>query len=126
MDSEVGMRLDKWLWSVRLYRTRRLALEACKSGRVYLNGRVAKPSRSVECGDEIMARTPTFDRKVRVSGLPTGRIGANRVPEFLDDLTPQEEFHRGRKTLVEGILGRARGSGRPTKRDRREIDRLLE
>jgi len=125
MEPEEGIRLDKWLWSVRVYKTRRLAIEACRSGRVFLNGEAAKPSRSVQCGDEIEARTPSFDRKVRVSGLPKRRVGAKLVEEFLDDLTPQEEYERGRKTAIEGVLGRARGLGRPTKRDRREIDRFL-
>ena len=125
MEPEDDMRLDKWLWSVRVYKTRRLAIEACRSGRVSLNGVVAKPSRSVQCGDEIDARTPSFDRKIRVTGLPQRRIGAKLVPDFLDDLTPQEEYDRGHKTAVESVLGRERGSGRPTKRDRREIDRLL-
>jgi ribosome-associated heat shock protein Hsp15 len=125
MEPKDDMRLDKWLWSVRVYKTRRLAIEACRSGRVFLNGVVAKPSRSVQCGDEIEARTRSFDRKIRVTGLPHRRIGAKLVSDFLDDLTPQEEYDRGRKTAVEGVLGRARGSGRPTKRDRREIDRFL-
>lgn len=125
MEAEDDMRLDKWLWSVRVYKTRRLAIEACRSGRVSLNGEVAKPSRSVKRGDEIEARTRSFDRKVRVTSLPQRRVGAKLVPDFLDDLTPQEEYDRGRKTAVEGILGRDRGSGRPSKRDRREIDRLL-
>lgn len=126
MEPEDGMRLDKWLWSVRVYKTRRLAIEACRAGRVSLNGDVAKPSRSVQCGDEVEARTSSFDRKLRVSGLPQRRVGAKLVTDFLEDLTPKEEYERGRKTAVEGVLGRARGSGRPTKRDRREIDRFLE
>jgi ribosome-associated heat shock protein Hsp15 len=125
MEPEDDMRLDKWLWSVRVYKTRRLAIDACRSGRVSLNGQVAKPSRSVQRGDEIEARTRSFDRKLRVTGFPERRIGAKQVPDFLDDLTPQEEYDRGQKTAVEGVLGRERGSGRPTKHDRREIDRLL-
>jgi len=125
MDPDDGMRLDKWLWSVRLYKTRRQAIEACRSGRVSLNGEVAKPARSVRCGDEIEARTSLYDRKVRVSGLPKRRIGAKLISSFVNDLTSQEEYDRGRKTAVEGVLGRSRGLGRPTKRERRAIDRFF-
>ena len=125
MTSDEGMRLDKWLWCVRVYKTRREAIEACRSGRVSINGAVAKPARSVRVGDRLEARTAQFDRTLAVTGLTEKRVGAGLVADFLDDLTPKEEYERGRKTAVERVLGRTRGSGRPTKRDRREMDRLL-
>jgi len=125
MEPEGEMRLDKWLWCARIYKTRREATEACRSGRVSLNGKTARPARCVRCGDLIEARTTSFDRKMRVSGLVGGRVGAKRVPELLEDLTPKEEYERGRKTAIERVLGRAPGSGRPTKRERRDIDRLI-
>lgn len=125
MEPEGEMRLDKWLWCARIYRTRREATEACRSGRVWLNGRAARPARCLRCGDLIEARTASFNRKMRVAGLVEGRVGAKRVPELLEDLTPKEEYERGRKTAVERVLGRASGSGRPTKRERRDIDRLM-
>jgi ribosome-associated heat shock protein Hsp15 len=125
MTSDEGMRLDKWLWCVRIYKTRREAIEACRSGRVSINGTVAKPARSVRVGDRVNARTLSFDRTLAVIGLTEKRVGAGLVAGFLDDLTPKEEYERGRKTAVERVLGRTRGSGRPTKRERREMDRLL-
>lgn len=125
MDPEGEMRLDKWLWCVRIYKTRRAATEACRLGRVMLNGNQARPARTIHCGDLVEARTATYDRKVKVSAMVAGRVGPKRVPELLEDLTPKEEYERGRKTAVERILGRPQGSGRPTKRERREIDRLI-
>jgi ribosome-associated heat shock protein Hsp15 len=125
MESEGEMRLDKWLWCARIFKTRREAAEACRLGRVTLNGKPARASRAIHCGDLVEARTSTYDRKFRVSGLVAGRVGAKRVPELLEDLTPKEEYERGRKSAIERILGRPAGSGRPTKRERREIDRLI-
>lgn len=125
MDAEGEMRMDKWLWCVRVFKTRRAATEACRLGRVTLNGKPARPARAVRAGDLIEARTAAYDRKLRVTGLIAGRVGPKRVPELLEDLTPKEELERGRKTAVERVLGRSAGSGRPTKRERREIDRLI-
>lgn len=125
MAPESGMRLDKWLWCVRVYKTRREAIEACRSGRVSIQGGVVKPSRSVRIGDRVEARTAAFDRTLRVVGLTDKRVGPGLVPEFLEDLTPKEEYERGRKTAVERVLGRRPGSGRPTKRERRDVDRFL-
>lgn len=125
MEPEGEMRLDKWLWCVRIFKTRREATEACRLGRVSLNGNQARPARTIRCGDRVDARTATYDKTVKVTGLVAGRVGPKRVPELLEDLTPKEEYERGRKTAVERVMGRPPGSGRPTKRDRREIDRLI-
>jgi ribosome-associated heat shock protein Hsp15 len=126
MESGGGMRLDKWLWCVRVYKTRREAIDACRSGRVSVNSVTAKPARTIHPGDLIEARTQTFDRRLKVSALTDRRLSAKLAVDYCEDLTPKAEYERGRKTAVERILGRPRGSGRPTKRERREIDRLLD
>jgi len=117
--------MDKWLWAARIYKTRALALEACRAGHVKIHGETVKPGRPVRVGDVIEARTPGPKRTVRVLKLIDRRVGAKLVPEVLEELTPPEELERPRLTVVEQVLMRPKGSGRPTKRDRRLIDKLL-
>ncbi|TVR50973.1 MAG: RNA-binding S4 domain-containing protein [Puniceicoccaceae bacterium] len=123
--SEPTMRIDKWLWAVRLFKTRGLALEACKAGHVRIEGQPVKPSRMVRGGEEILARVHLVERKVRVLGLPASRVGPQRVAEFMDDLTPPEAYDVVRENRIQAVLQRPRGEGRPTKRERRLMDRLL-
>ena len=118
--------MDKWLWSVRLYKTRSLAAKACTTGKVQIGGQNVKPARSVKIGDVITAVTGEITRTVRVLGLLEKRIGAKLVNHYLEDLTPPSEYAKPREKHFEPIMFRPRGSGRPTKRDRRSIQRLLE
>src|SRR5262245_43633514 len=121
-----SVRMDKWLWSVRLYRTRSLAAEACTAGKVQIGGQGVKPARSVKVGDIIAAITGEITRTVRVLKLLEKRVGPKLVSEYLEDLTPAAEYARPREKHFEPIVFRPKGRGRPTKKDRRRIQRHLE
>jgi ribosome-associated heat shock protein Hsp15 len=111
--------MDKWLWSVRLYKTRSLAAAACVSSKVQLNGQLAKPARLVRIGEMITAVTGDITRTVKVLALPKTRVGAKLVPQYLGDLTPAAEYEKPRQKVFAPIGHRPKGTGRPTKRDRR-------
>ncbi len=117
-------RLDKWLWKVRIFRQRGLATEACRSGSVEIGGQPAKPARDVRVGDVVAVRQGLVQRTLVVRGLPPNRVAAKALAAFLEDRTPPEEFAKANRPRVEQVLARAPGSGRPTKRDRRQLDEL--
>ncbi len=123
-SSDAG-RLDKWLWSVRIFRTRSLATDACRAGSVEVNEHPAKPARDVRVGECVTVRQGLVLRRLRVEGVPRSRVGPKIVATFCTDLTPPEELAKGREHSVQQILAREKGSGRPTKRDRRLLDHLL-
>jgi ribosome-associated heat shock protein Hsp15 len=116
------MRLDQWLWAVRVYKTRTWAAEAIKAGHVTVNGQGAKPAREVRAGDMIVARVGDFTRTLRVIGAPASRVGAKLVAEFAEDLTPKEELERRKQAANLPMFMRPSGSGRPTKKERREME----
>lgn len=118
------MRLDQWLWTVRLYRTRTLATVAIRNGWVTVNGDVVKPAREVQPGQQIQARTGDITRTYRVLGAPMTRVSAPLVAQFAEDLTPASELERRRAPAPPGVAIRPRGAGRPTKRERRTIDQV--
>ena len=119
-------RLDKWLWTVRIFKTRGLATEACRAGNVQVNTASAKPSRDVRPGEVVSVQQGLVMRTLVVRGIPLRRIGAKLVADFCDDQTSPEEFAKGRVQPVQEFLPRAKGLGRPTKRERRQMDRLFE
>lgn len=119
-------RLDKWLWAVRLFKTRSLAVAAINAGSVEINAQPAKPARAVHAGETVTVRQGLILRTLRVVGTPASRVGAKLVPEYCTDLTPESEFAKVREQRMQQVLARAKGSGRPTKRERREVDRLFE
>lgn len=118
-------RLDKWLWAIRIFRTRSLAADACRAGSVTINDLPAKPAREVHAGEIVTVKQGVVTRTLCVVGVPRSRVGAKQVPEFCSDLTPPEEFAKARELRVQHVLEREKGSGRPTKRDRRELDQLF-
>jgi ribosome-associated heat shock protein Hsp15 len=118
--------MDKWLWSVRLYKTRSLASQACAAGKVQIGGQNVKPARSVKIGDVVTAVTGEITRTVRVLGLLEKRVGAKVVGQYLEDLTPAAEYARPREKNFQPIMFRPKGSGRPTKKERRSIQRFFE
>lgn len=120
------MRLDVWLWSTRIYKTRSNAVEAIRGGHVQLDDVAAKPARDVRPGDVVRARVGDLVRVVRVLGFPPSRVGAPSVPLFAEDLTPPEEIERARQAAAARSAARPPGLGRPTKRDRRQIQRFIE
>lgn len=119
------MRLDQWLWAVRLYKSRSLAVEAIRSGRVTVNGAPTKPAHETKPGEVVVAQMPFIARTLRVLGLPGSRVGAKLVSEYAEELTPAEEFAQARERARRPGM-RPPGSGRPTKRERRDLDELRE
>ena len=118
-------RLDKWLWSVRVYKTRAEAAAVCRNGRVQVNGLDAKPGRNVHVGETVTARVGMIERTLKVVGIPRSRVAAKLLPEFVADLTPAAEYEKAKQANLEHLLARERGRGRPTKKDRREMGRLF-
>jgi ribosome-associated heat shock protein Hsp15 len=119
-------RIDKWLWAVRSFRTRSLATDACRAGSVTVNGQPAKPSRDIRPGDLVGVRLGLIHRTLKVLAVPPSRVGASLLATYCEDQTPPAEYEKARAQRVQQLLARAKGSGRPTKRDRRLIDRLFE
>ena len=119
-------RVDKWLCAVRIFKSRSLASDACRAGSVAVNELPAKPARDVRPGETVTVRQGLVLRTLRVVGVPPSRVGAKLVPNFCADLTPKEEFEKGRVHTVQHILAREKGSGRPTKRDRRLLDSFFQ
>jgi ribosome-associated heat shock protein Hsp15 len=124
MPEKEKLRIDKYLWSIRLFKTRTLASDACKAGRVKLDGNNVKPSHEVKVGEVYqIAKGP--DRKIiRVTGLLESRTDAKTAVSFYEDITPVEQTPAFKSMFHAPVLKRDRGTGRPTKRDRREIDDL--
>lgn len=118
-------RLDKWLWSVRLFKTRSLATDACRAGSVEVNSQPAKPAREIRSGEQIVVQQGLVRRTLQVLAVPNSRVGPKLVPTYCTDLTPPEEFEKARAQRVQQLLAREKGSGRPTKRDRRLIGAVL-
>lgn len=120
------MRIDKYLWTVRVFKTRSLAAEAVKANRVWANGGWVKPSYEVKIGDELDVRRGAITFRFRVLALTANRLPASEVGRFAEDVTPQAELDKlsvPRETI---FVARDRGTGRPTKKERREIDDLME
>ena len=123
MDS---VRLDKYLWAIRVFKTRSEATDACNGNKVRLNGVPAKPSKAVKAGDTLEVRKASALFSYKVLALTESRMGAALVPQYADNLTPEselEKLHAPRETIM---LQRDKGTGRPTKKDRRQLDELLD
>ena len=126
MEASGEVRLDKWLWAVRLYKTRSMATAACRAGHVKINGENVKPSRNVHLSEVITARTGELNRTVKVLGFVEQRVGPKLVPQFVEDLTPAAEYLRvAQDRLQLRAPQRAKGAGRPTKKERRQLEDLL-
>ncbi len=119
------VRADKWLWAVRLYKSRSLAARACEAGHVKIGGQSIKPARDVHPGEVITALTGRVNRTVKVLVLLDRRVGARLVSDYVEDLTPPEEYARAREAS-EPLVHFPKGFGRPTKRQRRQIERFLQ
>jgi ribosome-associated heat shock protein Hsp15 len=119
-----SVRIDKWLWAVRFYKTRTQAADACKGGKVKIEGVNAKPSREVKAGDVIELHHNYIRRTVKVKVAAKNRVAAKLVPDLMEDLTPAEEFEKLEMMKQLNQERRDRGTGRPTKKDRRIIDKI--
>ncbi len=119
-----SVRIDKWLWSVRLFKTRSQAAEACKGGKVKMEGKNVKPSREVKTGDIIEVNVNYIKKKVKVLQPAHNRVAAKLVPDLMEDLTPKEEYEKLEMMRQLNTERRERGAGRPTKKERRMIEKL--
>ncbi|MDX1470930.1 MAG: S4 domain-containing protein [Flavobacteriaceae bacterium] len=116
------MRIDKYLWCTRYYKTRSLATQACKKGQVKINEEVAKPSREVYPMDNVIVRKDQINYSLKVNDIPPSRVGAKLVDIYRTDTTPKEEFEAKEMLKFSKDYYRKRGTGRPTKKDRRDLD----
>ncbi len=126
MAAKEKLRIDKYLWAIRVFKTRTLATEACKAGRVKLNGQNIKPFYEVKTGEVYHVSKGIERKQIRVTGLSYNRTDAKTAVTFYDDITPLEDTHKFKSAFHAPALSRDRGTGRPTKKDRREIDNLLD
>jgi ribosome-associated heat shock protein Hsp15 len=124
MPEKEKLRVDKYLWSIRAFKTRTLASDACKAGRVKLEGNNVKPSHEVKIGEVYTVSKGPDKRVLKVTGLLESRTDAKTAVNFYEDITPEEQTHAFKSMFHAPLLTRDRGTGRPTKRDRREIDDL--
>lgn len=120
------MRIDKFLWSTRYFKTRNQASEACKKGHIRVNDAVVKPSRDVYPGDKLIVRKNQVNYELLVLDLPTSRVGAKLVDIYRKDTTPKEAFEHSDLLKYSKDYYRKKGTGRPTKKDRRDIDDYLD
>ena len=118
-------RVDKWLWAARIFKTRTIAAAACKKGQVTMGGTQLKPSRMVKADDVISVRKPPVTYTFKVLQAIENRVGAKLVPEMLENLTPKEQYDILEMNRISGFVNRARGTGRPTKKERRALDEFI-
>lgn len=119
-----GIRIDKWLWAVRIFKSRNIATDYCKRGRVLISGESVKPSRLVRIGDTIEVKRPPLTLTYKVLGLIEKRVSAAIAAEHVQNLTPPEEIERLHQLHESAFYTRDRGAGRPTKKERRDLDKL--
>lgn len=124
----MAVRIDKWLWAVRVFKTRTIATEACKKGRITIGDSnvPVKPSRMLEVGDIVKVRKPPVTFTFRVRALTQNRLGAKLVPEYMENITPKEQYDLLEVVKISGFIDRRKGLGRPTKREGRELAKFTD
>lgn len=120
------MRVDKFLWSVRYFKTRSIATDACKQGKVRVNDNIVKPSREVYPSDKVTIRKDQINYEIEILDLPPSRVGAKLVSIYIKDVTPKEALEKLDLLKYSQDFYRKKGTGRPTKKDRRDIDEWVE
>jgi ribosome-associated heat shock protein Hsp15 len=118
-------RIDKWLWAARIFKTRSIAADACKNGRVTIGGINVKPSHNVKAGETVDVRKPPITYSFRILKTIEQRVGAKLLPEIYENVTAPEQYELLEMNRISGFVDRARGTGRPTKKDRRALDDFL-
>lgn len=118
-------RIDKWMWAVRIFKTRTIAADACKKGRISINGTPAKASRTVKPGDIIQVRKPPITYSFKILQTIEKRIGAKLVPEVMENVTTPDQYELLEMSRINGFIDRAKGTGRPTKKDRRNLEEFI-
>ena len=124
MVEKHNTRIDKWLWAVRIFKTRAMATEACSGGKVKINETAVKASRKIITGDLIQVRKGVVKHIYCVLKIAEKRMGAKLVPDFLEDITPEEELDKLESAHKQPIQTREKGQGRPTKKERRVMDKV--
>ena len=119
-------RIDKWLWAARIYKTRSIAADACKNGRITINGTNVKPSHVIKEGEVVSVRKPPVTYSFRVLKTIEQRVGAKLLPEIYENVTDPKQLELLEMSRISGFVDRARGTGRPTKKERRQIDAFVE
>ena len=119
-------RIDKWLWASRIFKTRSVAADACKNGRVTINGVNVKPSRNIKIGDTVSVKKPPITYSFRVLQCIEQRVGAKLVPQIYENITDPKQYELFEMNHISGFVDRARGTGRPTKKERRSLDAFVE
>lgn len=119
-------RIDKWLWAARIFKTRSIAASACKNGRVTVGGVNVKPSHTIKEGDVVDVRKPPITYSFRVIKTIEQRVGAKLLPEIYENVTRKDQYELLEMSRISGFVDRARGTGRPTKKDRRQMDAFVE
>lgn len=123
---EDSSRIDKWLWCVRIFKTRSIASEYCKKGRILIKGISVKPAKEIRVGEIIIVRKPPVNYSFRVKGIPKNRLGAKLTPDYLENITSQDELQKLDPNFMAFYGSRDKGTGRPTKKERRSIDTVLD
>lgn len=118
------VRVDKWLWAVRIFKTRTIASEACKKGRVMIDRVSVKPSRVIRVGEVIEVKKPPVTFSFKVLALADKRMGAKLVPQFMENVTPPDQYEILELNKISGFVDRQRGTGRPTKKERRDLEQF--
>ena len=119
-------RIDKWLWAARIFKTRSIAADACKNGRVTIGGMNVKPSRPVKVGEIIDVKKPPVTYSFRILKCIENRVGARLIPEIYENVTDPKQYEILEMSRISGFVDRARGTGRPTKKERRQMDSFVE
>lgn len=119
-------RIDKWLWAARIFKTRSVAAEACKNGRVTINKVSVKPSHTVKAGEVVSVKKPPIVYSFRILKAIEQRVGAKLIPEIYEDATDPKQYELLEMGRISGFVDRARGTGRPTKKERRALDAFVD
>ncbi|MBK8476843.1 MAG: RNA-binding S4 domain-containing protein [Opitutaceae bacterium] len=125
LAAQPDVRLDKWLWCVRVYKTRAQATEACRGNKITVDGQHVRPAREVRTGQLVAINLGGWTRTLRVGALLDHRVAHAELGPYIEDVTPAEERERGRERQVQNLMARPHGEGRPTKRERRAIDQAF-
>lgn len=119
-------RIDKWLWAARIYKTRSIAVDAIKNGRVTIDGSDVKPSRTIKAGETVSVRKPPITYSFKVLTPIESRVGAKLIPQVYENITSADEYEKLELSRISGFVDRQRGTGRPTKKERRQLDAFNE
>ena len=126
LKSQETARLDKWLWAARIFKTRTIAADACKNGRVTVDGQTLKPARTVKVGEVVSVKKPPITYSFKILNAIETRVGAKLISEVYENVTDPKQYELLEMSRISGFIDRARGTGRPTKKDRRALDAFVD